>query len=158
MIAKSRSIRMKRIVSLVTVVLVLIAICAGVSYVTSLWLSPSQDAWNHDMAHGHRWLHQALNLTEQEEIAIDAFEADYRTERDLLVKKFDAQVGNLRQILVSTDQYVPEVDVAIHQLHEVHGALQELSIQHYYDMLSVLPPEKQEKLRQLAVQALSQPE
>jgi len=36
--------------------------------------------------------------------------------------------------------------------------LQELSIQHYYDMLNVLPPEKQAKLRELAIKALSQPE
>lgn len=158
MIAKSRSFRTKRILSLVAVVLVMITICAGVSFVTSQWLYPSKDAWNHDMTHGHHWLHEALNLTEHEQSAIDAFEGDYRVERDRLVNKFNSRVGDLRQILVSTDKYVPEVDVAIHQLHEVHGALQELSIQHYYDMLSVLPPEKQEKLRQLAVQALSQPE
>lgn len=158
MIATSRSTRTKQILSLVAVALVLIAICVGVSLVTSQWFSQSKDAWNHDMTHGHHWLHEALDLTEKEELAIDAFEDDYRSERNRLVKEFDSRVGDLRQILVSTDQYVPEVDAAIHQLHEVHGALQELSIQHYYDMLSVLPAEKQDKLRQLAVQALSQPE
>jgi Spy/CpxP family protein refolding chaperone len=110
------------------------------------------------MAHGHHWLHEALELTEQEEAAIDAFEGDYRSERERLVKEFNSRVGDLRQILVSNDQYVPEVDAAIHRLHEVHGELQELSIQHYYDMLNVLPPEKKDKLRQLAVKALSQPE
>jgi len=110
------------------------------------------------MPHGHQWLHEALELTEKEEAAIDAFEGDYRSERERLVKEFDSRVGDLRQIIVSTDQYVPEVDAAIHQIHEVHGELQELSIQHYYDMLSVLPPDKQDKLRHLAVKALSQPE
>lgn len=158
MTADNRSKRSKQVLSLVAVALVLIVVCVGVSFVTAQWFSKSQDEWKHDMTHGHDWLHQALGLTEPEEAAIDAFEADYRKQRERLVQEFDSRVGDLREILVSTDHYVPEVDAAIHRLHEVHGELQELSIQHYYDMLSVLPPEKQEKLRQLAVKALSQPE
>ena len=158
MIAKDRSTRTKQILTLVAIVLVMMTICISVSIITRQWFSKSQDAWNHDMPHGHQWLHEALELTEKEEAAIDAFEGDYRSERERLVKEFDSRVGDLRQIIVSTDQYVPEVDAAIHQIHEVHGELQELSIQHYYDMLSVLPPDKQDKLRHLAVKALSQPE
>ncbi|MDQ8195310.1 periplasmic heavy metal sensor [Coraliomargarita sp. SDUM461004] len=158
MVAKDQSTRTKQILTLVAIVLAIITVCISVSFVTRHWFSKSQDAWNHDMTHGHQWLHETLNLTEKEEAAIDAFEGDYRSERERLVKEFDSRVGDLRQILVSTDQYVPEVDAAIHRLHEVHGELQELSIQHYYDMLNVLPPEKQDKLRQLAVKALSQPE
>lgn len=158
MVAKDQSTRTKQILTLVAIVLVIITISIGVSFVTRQWFSKSQDAWNYDMTHGHQWLHETLNLTKKEETAIDAFEGDYRSERERLVKEFDSRVGDLRQILVSTDQYVPEVDAAIHRLHEVHGELQELSIQHYYDMLNVLPPEKQDKLRQLAVKALSQPE
>ena len=158
MIAKDRLTRTKQILTLVAIVLAIITVCISVSFVTRHWFSKSQDDWNHDMTHGHQWLHETLNLTEKEAAAIDAFEGDYRSERERLVKEFDSRVGDLRQILVSTDQYVPEVDAAIHRLHEVHGELQELSIQHYYDMLNVLPPEKQDKLRQLAVKALSQPE
>lgn len=158
MITKSRSTRTKRILSLVAISFVLITICVGVSLFTSQWFAQSKDDWSHDTPHGHDWLHEELDLNEQEEIAIDAFEGDYRRQRKALLNEFESRVGDLRQILVDTDQYVPEVDVAIHRLHEVHGELQELSIQHYYDMLSVLPPEKQDKLRQLAVKALSQPE
>lgn len=150
--------RTKQILSLVAVALALITICVGVSLITAQWFSMSQDDWNHDMTHGHNWLHEVLDLTETEELSIDAFEDDYRSERNRLVEEFDSRVADLSQILVSSDQYVPEVDAAIHRLHEVHGELQELSIQHYYDMLNVLPAEKQDKLRQLAVKALSQPE
>lgn len=158
MVAKDQSTRTKQILTLIAIALVMITICIGVSFVTTQWFSKSQNDWNHDMTHGHHWLHEALQLTEKEKAAIDAFEGDYRSDRERLIKEFDSRVGDLRQILVSTDQYVPEVDGAIHRLHEVHGDLQELSIQHYYDMLNVLPPEKQDKLRQLAVKALSQPE
>ena len=110
------------------------------------------------MSSGHEWLHQALELTEEEKAAIDSFEGEYHHDRDALIQEFDSRIAELRQILVESDEYVPEVDVAIHRIHEVHGQLQELSIQHYYDMLNVLPPEKQAKLRELAIKALSQPE
>jgi Spy/CpxP family protein refolding chaperone len=159
MTGNSRSNRTKGILALIAVVPVIIAICVGASFVTAKWIAQSQSAWDNDMPHGHhQWLHEALELTETERTAIDSFEAEYRSQRNLLTEKFDSRIGALRKILVNEDQYVPEVDVAIHRIHEIHGKLQVLSIQHYYDMLNVLPAEKQEKLRELAVKALSQPE
>jgi hypothetical protein len=136
----------------------MIAICVGASLITAKLFTPSKSAWEHDMSHGHQWLHEALELTEEEAVLIDAFEVEYRNKRNVLIKDFDARISELRDILVNNDKYMPGVDAAIHRLHNVHGKLQELSIQHYYDMLNVLPSDKQEKLRQLAVTALSEPE
>jgi Spy/CpxP family protein refolding chaperone len=136
----------------------LLVICVGVSLLTTRWIVHGKDNWEHDQPHGHQWLHEELRLTEAEETAIDAFEGGYRRERGELLETFNERIADLREILVTQDAYSDDVDLAIHRIHEVHGQLQELSIAHYYDMLSVLPPEKQEKLRQLAVKALSQPE
>jgi Spy/CpxP family protein refolding chaperone len=155
---KYRSNRIKGVLALAAIILAMIAICVGVSMVTTQWFAQTKSGWEHDMTHGHTWLHEALDLTEEEKALIDAFEADYRSQRDDLGKEFNSRIGELREILVTNDQYVPEVDVAIHRIHEIHGKLQELSIQHYYEMLNVLPPEKQTRLRDLAVKALSQPE
>lgn len=156
--SKIHTNRTKGVLALAVIVIAMIAICVGVSMVTTKWFAQSKSGWEHDMTHGHTWLHEALDLTEKEKASINAFEADYRSQREDLSKEFNSRIGELREILVSNDQYVPEVDVAIHRIHEIHGKLQELSIQHYYDMLNVLPPEKQTKLRDLAVKALSQPE
>jgi hypothetical protein len=60
-------------------------------------------------------------------------------------------------VIVRNGHYGPEVTEAVHALHAVHGRLQDLAIQHYYDMLAKLPPNKQERLRGLAVKALSTP-
>jgi len=148
----------KRILTLVAAVSFLLVICVVVSLITSQWAMHRNASWKHGDPHGHQWLHEELELTAQEMAAIDTFEGEYRRDRDALLLDFNTRVAELRQILVDQDSYLPEVDVAIHRIHEKHGKLQQLSIQHYYDMLSVLPPEKQEKLRQLAVKALSQPE
>ncbi|MDQ8209443.1 periplasmic heavy metal sensor [Coraliomargarita sp. SDUM461003] len=153
-----RSLWVKRILSLGVIALLFVVLCVGLSVFVTRSLTNGSAGWRNDMSEGHQWLHEALELTAQERAAIDSFEGQYHQERDELTREFDARIANLRQILVESDEYVPAVDRAIHRIHEVHGQLQELSIQHYYDMLSVLPPQKQDKLRELAVQALSQPE
>jgi Spy/CpxP family protein refolding chaperone len=113
--------------------------------------------YNQPSSHeSHVWLHHELNLSDEEQQAIDAFETGYQTQRKILLQTFNQRIENLAQILVSSNELNLEVKYAIHQLHEVHGELQELSITHYYQMISVLSPEKQEKLQSMAVEALSE--
>lgn len=150
--------RGRQFVFLTTVFGILLVICIGASVLTTKLLMDDTARWDHDQPHGHQWLHEALELTDAEVAAVDAFEPGYRRERGELLDKFHARIGELRDILANQDTYSEDVDVAIHRIHEVHGQLQELSIAHYYDILSVLPPDKRDRLRQLAVKALSQPE
>lgn len=141
------------------IVLSLILVLVGflVSFLTSKWVM-SEKSWKHDEPHGHMWLHNELGLSEEEAAKIDVFEAEYRSERDILLEEFQGRIDALSEILRTTDSYSPQVNQAVHHLHEVHGQIQSLSIEHYYDMLSVLPPDKQERLRALAIEALSEPE
>ena len=135
----------------------LVAVCVGVSVLTAKWVMREQE-WEHDQPHGHAWLQEELGLTDEERRLIDEFEAQYRSHRSELLDQFDRKIAGLSEILRTNDSYSPEVIEAVHQLHEVHGKLQNLSIEHYYDMFGVLPPEKQAKLRDLAIEALSEPE
>ncbi|MDQ8180524.1 periplasmic heavy metal sensor [Pelagicoccus sp. SDUM812005] len=151
-------IRTKRLGTLAVWAVVLVAVCVGVSYVVTGLMVKGGNSWEHDEEHGHHWLHQELALNPEEIALVDGFEPDYRRDRAKLLADFNGQIAKLRELLVSQDRFSPEVNAAIHELHGVHAALQELSIRHYYDMMSVLPPEKKEKLRKLAVEALSEPE
>ena len=119
----------------------------------------SNEDWSqHDSAHGHVWLHQELNLTDNEAVAIDAFEPQYWEQKAALEAKFQEKIEALRVQLMTSDRFSPEVEHTIHDLHQVHGQLQELSIRHYYQIMSVLPPEKRARLKELASQALSIPQ
>jgi Spy/CpxP family protein refolding chaperone len=149
--------RTRRLLSLAAVIAILITICVSASLLTTRWVMHER-ASHSDETLGHNWLHDKLGLTTQEEQAIAAFEGDYRAERDALMQAFNLRITDLRERLVEQDDYSPEIDAAIHRIHEVHGKLQELSIRHYYDMMRVLPADKQAMLRELAVKALSQPE
>ena len=141
---------------LVFVAVVIVACCA-VAYFVADWVSQTQ-SWKHDQDHEHEWLRQEIGLTDAEFAAIHTFEAGYREQRAELLAKYRKQMGGLRDLLVQQDSFSPQVQHAIHELHLVRGELQELSIRHYYDMLSVLPPEKKDRLRKVAADALSEPE
>lgn len=136
----------------------LIALCVAVSALTSRFMMPGDDWSRHEDPHGHQWLHQELALTDAEAAAVDAFEPEYRQQKAVLQAEFQAKIESLRDLLVRSDQFSPQVQHAIHELHLVHGQLQELAIRHYFQMMSVLPPDKQARLKELAGQALSIPQ
>ncbi len=135
----------------------LILICVLVSWITSALIVGGQD-WKHDTGHGHEWLHQKLNLTEMEAAAIDALEPAYRRDRGKLQGQFQAKIEQLRKQITGSDKFTKKVNQTIHELHLIHGQLQELSIRHYYEMMQALPTDKQDRLRDLAAEALSTPE
>lgn len=138
-------------------VALLVLSCVLISLLTIQWTKATTLS-AHPSHPGHEWLHEELNLTVQEKDAVQSFEKEYIQERALLLHKFNQRIEHLAELLTIKDELTPEVEHAIHELHLVHGQLQQLSIVHYYQMISVLPPEKQETLRSLAVEALSQPE
>jgi hypothetical protein len=139
--------------------LVLIFICVSVSYGVARWVvCRAGNPCAMPDCKPAVGLYESLGLTDVERQKIQAFDVDYQMKRAALKKDFNAQIAQLAAILKQTDTYSESVTHAVHALHGVHGELQQLSIEHYYQMLGVLPPVKQEKLRALAVEALSQPE
>ena len=135
----------------------LIMICVGVSYMT-VFLMTHREEWAHDQPGGHQWLHEKLGLTPAEAGAIDQYEHAYRTERSKMETDFRSKIALLAATIGENEAYTPEVTAIVHDIHGVHGKLQLLSIEHYYEMLHALPPSKRDKLKELAITALSQPE
>lgn len=147
-----------KIGALVGLIAGLILVCVIVSAVTSSLLTQKAGWSKYDQDDGRQWLHKELNLTPEETAAIDAFESEYRQERAALQSQFQSKIEELRLEIISSEQFSDEVKETIHELHVIHGQLQELSIRHYYQMMQVLPPAKQERLRDIAAKALSVPQ
>ncbi|NBD38820.1 MAG: periplasmic heavy metal sensor [Verrucomicrobia bacterium] len=150
--------RTAQVLTLSGLVAALLAVCVVVSLLTASMVKGDGDRDRHEEADGHQWLRQELDLTDEQAAAIDAFEPEYRRERARLQQQFEARIEQLREAIMASDEFSPQVRERIHELHVVHGRLQELSIRHYYRMLGVLPPEKQDRLRRLAGKALSVPQ
>ncbi len=149
--------RPPRWIQLAAILFGLILLSTAVSYFTAVWMMRGPE-WKHDQPDGHAWLKQELGLTPEEAARIDAFETDYREKRAEFEREFNRRIAELAGIIRQHDGYTRDVTVAVHALHDVHGRLQQLAIQHYYDMFSVLPPDKQVRMRELAVEALSEPD
>jgi len=142
------------VMAIVALAVAMVVACSAAAFVVR-WAAAAAPA--HGPA-SHQWLHDELGLTDEERSALDAMEAAYQRDRTALQKEFDAARQHLADVIVRNGHYGPEVTEAVHALHAVHGRLQDLAIQHYYDMLAKLPPNKQERLRGLAVKALSTPQ
>jgi Spy/CpxP family protein refolding chaperone len=150
--------RKNKVGALIGLISGLVLLCVTVSIITLYFLPDGGDWKHHDEANGHNWLHQELNLTPGEAAAIDAFEPEYRRERAALQSRFQSKTEELRREIVTSDEYSQTAQETIHELHVIHGQLQELSIRHYYQMMHVLPAEKQDRLRDIAAEALSVPQ
>ena len=107
---------------------------------------------------GHEWLHDKLQLTEQEIEMIDQVELRYAERFENLEKTFAEKQEALAKLLIEQEAFTDSVKKSVRDVHHAHGDLQSLSIEHYYDMLETLPASKRERLKQLAAKALSQHE
>lgn len=150
--------RKNKVLALIGLISGLVLLCVTVSIITLYLLQDGSDWKHHDEANGHTWLHQELSLTPAEAAAIDAFEPKYRSERAALQNRFESKIEELRREIVTSGEYSQTVKETIHELHIIHGQLQELSIRHYYQMMHVLPAGKQARLRDIAAEALSVPQ
>ncbi len=124
--------------AIVALAVAMVVACSAAAFVVT-WAAAAAPA--HGPA-SHQWLHDELGLTDEERSALDAMEAAYQRDRTALQKEFDAARQHLADVIVRNGHYGPEVTEAVH----------------YYDMLAKLAPNKQERLRGLAVKAPTTPQ
>jgi hypothetical protein len=142
--------------TLLAYALFLVIGCAVVSYGVGRWFACHSVG---AISHGNPTsLVNALDLNSDEQSRLAEYDKAYKAERAVLLAEFNQRIAHISELLCEQDSYSDEVSKAVNELHHVHGQLQKLSIEHYYDILQVLPPDKREKLRDIAVTSLSQPE
>ena len=142
----------RRYVTLLVFFSIMVVVCASFAFLSVRFFTPDYGIHDGPEGHeGHDWVHRQLGR-------INAFEKPYRTERARLQTEFDTRVRALANLLESQDDFSPAVTAAVADLHHYHGQLQQLAIAHYFEMLSVLPPDKQNNLRKIATDALSTPQ
>ncbi len=77
-----------------------------------------------------------LDLTPDEETRFNEIEKRYDLQRKTLETDFETAKNRLAKMLVENERYSEDVTEAVHAIHQVHGDLQQLSIEHYYEMLT----------------------
>jgi Spy/CpxP family protein refolding chaperone len=137
--------------AVITIVLGFIAGIAGMGIGHLLFTGPSApDTSLHGM------VHEELTLSAEQDAQIDALETSFAARRTALEEELRQANGALAAaILKSNDAAGPEVEVAVHHVHDAMGALQTETIDHVFAMRRILTPEQRAKFDDRIKRALT---
>ena len=127
-----------------------VAIAALSSFCTFRWTE-----WRRARAADpHEWLHSELKITPTQEAALDPIEKKFAEQNRVLRERMRAANHELALAIRQGRPDSPEIAAAVGKIHLHMGELQKASIEHIFEMRSVLTPEQGEKLLQLAEKGL----
>lgn len=104
----------------------------------------------------HDWLHEQLDLTDDQVVALEKIEERSAAEESQLRDAFATANRELATALREEGAYTPRVAAAVEGVHRQMGELQKLSIAHLFEMTTILEPEQNEKLMHYAEIALTE--
>jgi len=103
----------------------------------------------------HEWLHEELNLTEEQSASLTRLEEQFATKEAGVRTAFNDANRHLATVIREEGAFTPRVGAAVEEVHRQMGELQKLSISHLFEMTTVLDPEQNEKLMGYAEKALT---
>lgn len=104
----------------------------------------------------HVWLHEQISITAEQDEKLSKIEKNFADKQRELRQKI--HVGNLElaAAMLEDKAFSARVTEAVEQIHHAQGELQKATIEHIFDMQTVLTPRQAEKLNKLAADALVQ--
>ena len=105
----------------------------------------------------HHWVHQQLNLTPEQDKALDAQEESFAARKKLLNEEIQQANVELATVMQQDKEYSPRVVAAVEKIHHAQSDLEKATLEHIFAMKSVLTPEQFDKLLKLTGDALSKP-
>ena len=104
----------------------------------------------------HRWVHQQLDLTPEQDKALDAQEEEFAAKKKALGEKIQQANVELATTMQQDKEYSPRVIAAVEKIHQAQSDLEKATLEHIFGMKSVLTPEQFDKLLKLTGDALSE--
>ena len=104
----------------------------------------------------HEWLHRELKLSEAQQEALKPIEAKFAERQQKLTAALRDAHMQLAKAMGEERGYTPRVGTAVEHVHQRMGDLQKSSVEHVFEMRTVLSPEQGDKLLRLAQQSLEQ--
>lgn len=142
---------MKRLSSALILLGVVVLLAAGAACLSialySKWHEPTYQ-------NAHDWIHTQLNLSAEQDRALEPIEKRYRSERQNLEQQLTLANRELAEAILADGRDSERVHFAIEKIHLHMGALQRVTIGHVFEMKEVLTPEQYRKLLNLTANAL----
>jgi Spy/CpxP family protein refolding chaperone len=130
--------------------LTVVAVAALSSFCTLRWAASRQSA----ALNAHAWLHRELDLTADQHEALQPIEDRFALRQRELSEQLRSANRDLAKLIGQDKAYTPAVAAAVETIHHRMGELQKASIEHVFEMRTVLTPAQGDRLLRLAQQAL----
>lgn len=99
-----------------------------------------------------------MTLSDSQQKQVNEMEVNYQQQRGALEEAMVAANRELAEAILVDGEATPRVKKAIENIHGRMGELQMLTLQHVFDMKSVLSPEQYKTLLEFAAGSLTKPE
>ena len=111
---------------------------------------------HHSQIDAHIWLHEQIGITAEQDQKLTEIEKNFAKKQSVLREKI--HVGNLElaAAMLEDKTFSERVAAAVERIHHAQGELQKATIEHIFDMQTILTPQQAEKLNKLAADALVQ--
>ena len=94
----------------------------------------------------HQWIHAQLDLTPEQEEALAGVESEFQINSERLEKSLSAAGHGLAHAIKDHGRGSPELSAALSRINRLQLELQELTIDHFFDMEKNLDPDQARKL------------
>ena len=111
---------------------------------------------HHNQIDAHAWLHEQIGITAEQDDKLASIEKSFAEKQSALKKEI--HIGNLElaAAMLEDKAFSERVAAAVERIHHAQGELQKVTIEHIFDMQTILTPQQAEKLNKLAADALVQ--
>ena len=103
----------------------------------------------------HQWLHEQLNLTAEQDEKLVPIEEKFAERKKALETEIYQANKELATAINDDGHYSPRVQQSVDKIHMTMGELQKVTLEHLFEMHSVLTPEQRKKLNSLTTDALT---
>ena len=141
---------MKKALQLVAMLVAVALVAVGACFVTFRFLVPLRVS----SLPTHEWIHQQLNLSADQIIALEPIEEQFQHRKHELLSQIRSANKELAEAIKEDRVYSTRVSAAIEKIHRAQGDLQEATLQHVFRMKATLTPEQYKKLLDLTAVVL----
>ena len=128
-------------------------VAAAIGVVAGRTFAPAPKAAETEL---HALLHRELDLTKDQHRKLDDMETRFAARRAEIEAEMRADNARLAAAISAEKGYGPRVTAAIDHSHLLMGELQKATLEHVFEMRSVLTPEQAATFDRTVVRALTQ--
>ena len=142
---------MKKPLQLIAMLVIVALVATGACYLSAkIFRPPGSIAVN-----GHEWIHKQLDLTPDEQKALEPIEQKFQQRKRELIGVIRVANRELGEAIKQDQAASPRVSAAVAKIHHAQGELQEATLEHVFEMRGVLTPEQYQKLLNLTAAELN---